>query len=162
MAYLLINFYNYTGGPVVDRAWAVRDAVFGDSDSGNESTRIAGIQVEKNILLQPLQKLLKRARCVRKQAAQQAFLQAEELNDARTHDSGYKTNSAPTKEPLQTSPHEKTLLGDPFLGSVGDFGEKMDRENWDSLVQSFQTDLLQQQESMDCQGNNPAISSNWW
>jgi hypothetical protein len=49
----------------VGRAGAVQDAAFGDSDSSNESTRIAGIQIEKNILLQSLQKLLERARCVR-------------------------------------------------------------------------------------------------
>jgi hypothetical protein len=56
-----------------------------------------------------------------KQAALQAYLHAEELNDARTHDSEYKTNT----ETLQISPYEKTLFSDPFLGSVGDLGEEM-------------------------------------
>lgn len=159
MAYLLIELCQQTTGPVVDRAWAVLDAIFGDFKDGNESTLPAGINVDRRTLWETLQKLFKRARHVRKQSAGQALLQVPELSDASTPNIPNETNHVRNKESLQTSTGDKALLGDPFLGSP-DFGEEMDWEDW-NILQSFQTDLLLQRDRMKYQESNRSMILGW-
>jgi hypothetical protein len=98
---------------------------------------------------QQVEKLLKRAQHVR----QQAILQAQ-----ASHDSNEATS---IPHHIQTS-DENSLLADPFLGSVPDMGEEMNWENWDTLVQSFQRDLLLQQGFMDYERNDPSLPLSWW
>ncbi|KAF4632820.1 hypothetical protein G7Y89_g5305 [Cudoniella acicularis] len=164
MAYLLIELCSHTEGPGVDRAWAALNAVFGGSGDENKSTRTDGVQeIEKSMLWQPLQKLLKRACHVREQAALKA--QSEESINALTHDSGYDsydTNSIPTEDIIQT--WDEKSSGDPFLGSMPDLGSEMNWEKWDDLVyaKSFQANLLQEQVDMNYGGNDPTLTLSWW
>ena len=98
-------------------------------------------EIEKTVLWEALQRLLKKARQVREQASLQA--QANELNGPPTDDSGYDSHgvaSVPTQDAIQTSDSQSTL-SDPFLGSMPHLGEEMDWEAWDGLVQNFQSGL---------------------
>lgn len=148
IAYVLNELCNQTQGPTVDRAWASIDAVFGNSNDGNESMRFAGLAVSQEIW-QQVEKLLKRAQHVR----QQAILQAQ-----ASHDSN-ETTSIPHH--IQRS-DENSLLADPFLESVPDMAKEMNWENWDTLVQSFQSDPLLQQGFMDYERNDPSLPLSWW
>lgn len=171
MAYLLIELCHHTHGPVVNRAWAVLDVVFGDSNGdGNEGTAVlAGISIEKSALWRPLQNLLKRARHVRKQVALQPEFQQGQTSDCELPSLNFQYtegNVLPVEEHILVNrlPNEKILFGDPFFDSVpADFaGEDWTWEGLDSLVQGFQTDLFRQQEGMEYHDNNPAGTLNWW
>jgi hypothetical protein len=147
IAYVLNELCNQTQGPTVDRAWAAVDAVLGNSNDGKESMRLAGLTMSHEIC-QQVEKLLKRAQHIR----QQAILQAQ----AR-----HNSNEATSIPHIQAS-DENSLLVDPFLGSVPDIGEEMNLENWDTWVESFQSDLLLQQGFTDYNGDDPSLPLSWW
>jgi len=161
-AHLLIELCKHTSGPVVDRSWTVVDGVFGDMDYHGDAAGPDGMQKQnaKSVLWQPLLRLLKRARLVRKQALQGH----EGLSDGSfAFDSGCEVSSETLTEdddpPLL---HQDGLLGDPFLGSALDFGEEMSWEQFDTLLHDFQTDICYEQESIDYQGNNLTGALSLW
>ncbi|KAF2475444.1 uncharacterized protein BDR25DRAFT_301108 [Lindgomyces ingoldianus] len=167
IAYLLIELCKHTRGPAVDRAWAVLDVVFSDwgHDSSEDAGSLPGAQKEKkSAILQPLLKLVKRARHARKQALEASQGSRGELSDApSTFDSGYEnTGLNPVEEHTQSAPHEDGLLGDPFLFSGTEFGDEMNWEQLDTWIQSFQPELSSQQESMDFQTHSHTGVLSWW
>ena len=181
-AFLLIELCHYTEGPIVDRAWAALNAVFAskiDDDNRERSPNSLDVSMKKSVLWLPLQRLFERARQVREQAVYQALPLTPNSNVAHSINPGYENGygpdlALPIDDSVESSKHGKVLLGDPFLGSGPELvGEEMDWENWDMLVQSFQSEVLQQSQQqheqqqqagmvMEYEMINSTVPSGWW
>jgi hypothetical protein len=139
--YLFTALRNRYEGPAADRAWAAVDALLGIIEDGNSDNGPSDNETEQSVLWKPLQKLLQQARLAREQVIQQ--LQAVELDSTSVGYSSLGTVSTPIDDTFQVF-HEITSSVDPFLGSVANFSEEMNWEEWDTLLQKLQPGFLQQ------------------
>lgn len=168
IVYLLMELCTRTEGPAVEHAWNVLDGVFRDlGEGGKGSLGKPDQEVNcKSTLWPPLQRLLKRARTLRAQAAHKRDTQSTMNTPSTLTASDF---SAKTVEPIERVPQpemfqqHEVLLGDPFFGSnVGvDFSEKM---NWDQL-DNWVMGLYSQeglQEGMDFDSNGSAGPLAFW
>ncbi|KAF2798598.1 hypothetical protein K505DRAFT_99337, partial [Melanomma pulvis-pyrius CBS 109.77] len=159
MAYLLIELCKAPQGPVIDRAWAILDVVFGTStkDSTEDAVKPTSVheQTIKSVLWQPMLKLHKQARYAREQALK---LDTQSGSSHSSIDLEYDTTTTSPAEQQsskpQQAPYEEGLLGDPFLGPGIDCSEGMSWEQLDTWLQSFQPELLNLDECIDNQTND--------